>query len=138
MIAELLALIVSYSGIFVGKYLSKIAKEEVEDGRKNLAYLSWILRLSVIIIFLASNNISLSYKILALSLMILAEYIIKDNYSWLGILFGLNPDFLTSSLIFLYGFPKGSLMKGSYAKILKKTWIYLLLGLILLLLTNFP
>ena len=64
MITELLALLISYSGIFIGKYLSKAAKEEVEAGRKNLQILkislSVILNLVLVTLTASSRSLFLS------------------------------------------------------------------------------
>ena len=147
MITELLALIASYSGIFIGKYLSKAAKEEVEAGRKNLQILKISLSVIIFLLFLVMTPFSLLFKITLYALIIILVIIWRrfrektskpasDLYVF-GVLFGLNPTFLMSVLIFLYGFPSGSLIKGSYVKVLKKTWIYLLLGVVALIVRNY-
>ena len=147
MIIEVLALIVSYFGIFIGKYLSKAAKEEVEDGRKNLQILKISLSIVIFFLFLILAPFSLLSKIILYALIISLVIVWRrfrmktskpasDLYAF-GILFGLNPTFLMSVLIFIYGFPAGSLMKENYFKILKKTWIYLLLGVAALIVRNY-
>ena len=70
MIIEVLALIVSYFGIFIGKYLSKAAKEEVEDGRKNLQILKISLSIVIFFLFLILAPFSLLSKIILYALII--------------------------------------------------------------------
>jgi len=133
MLIEIIALIISYFGVFVGFELSKIAKEEVIAGKKNLASLEWALRLFILIMFFALTDFGLLSFVLIMVLIVIIESIFKDNYSWLGLLFGLNPDFLIGSLIFVYGLPRGSLMlEKSYLSILKKTIVFVIIGVIVL------
>lgn len=130
MLDIIIASIVSYLGVFVGKCLSDIAKEEVKDGSYNLFYLQ--ATISALIagwmfynIFPEKEIIVIIDAIVGLAALFFIFLIPKYNYAFLGMIFALYPGFITSSLIFLYGFPAGSLMyKDSYIKILKKTWLY--------------
>lgn len=137
MIIEILGLIISWLGVFVGFGLKKIAKEEIEPGKKNLSLLQAILFVLILIWFFYAVNVSILYKVVIAVILAVIIYLTKNNYAILGIMFGLNPDLVLSSLIFLYGFPTGSLMKENYVKIAKKTLIYLVLGIIALLIRNY-
>jgi hypothetical protein len=128
---ELFALILSYSGIFAGYFIGKAAKEEVAIGKKNLKILELVLRLIILIVFFVIVDFNIVIKISILVLIILVELILKNTYIWLGIIFGLNPVFLMSSLIFLHGFPKGSLMyKEKLLEVVKKTYLFLVFAII--------
>ncbi|MEK6886286.1 MAG: hypothetical protein AABW88_00475 [Nanoarchaeota archaeon] len=147
MIIEIIALLVSYSGVFIGKYLSNAAKEEVKDGKnyllvfkKSLAFLilsyffflmEWPIKM-----FPLENMFLLFYDLFTFFVILMVLMFLDYDYAIFGVLFGLNPAFLMAFLIFIYGFPTGSLMKDNYFKILEKTWIYVLLGLIFLIIGN--
>ncbi len=49
---ELIALLVSYFGVFMGFGLSKIAKPEVSAGKLNLTVLRYVLLIAVVFSFL--------------------------------------------------------------------------------------
>lgn len=148
MIQAILALIVSYLGLSVGKYLSKAAKEEIETGKDNLLIFQKLLAFLILILFFFTAELPIKmfpfeklwiffFDLMALLILLAVVIFIEYDYAVFGVLFGLNPTFLMSILIFLYGFPAGSLMKGNYVKIFKKTWIYLALGLIFLIIRNY-
>ena len=137
MINEILALIVSYLGVFVGVGLKQIAKKEVETGKKNLILIQFILFVLTIILFFYLIKTNIWYKLSAAIVLMIIIYITKNNYAVLGAIFGLEPSFLISMLIFLYGFPTGSLTKDNYIKTAKKTWIYLVLGVICLIIRKY-
>ncbi len=140
MFTEILALIVSYLGVFVGYGLSNIAKEEVKHGQDNLLKLQKLIGVLAAVWIFYSNFPFTNIIIPLVSVLSLISlfYIPKYNYATLGLLFGVNPDFVTSGLLFIYGFPTGSLMfRDDYFKIIKKTWLYLLLGVIGLLIRNY-
>ena len=143
MYTEVIALIVSYLGVFIGYGLSKIAKEEVKEGQDNLFYLQIMTSFLIVAwmfynIFPEKQPIVIIDAIITLLVLFFVFLIPKYNYALLGIIFGLNPGFVLGSLIFLYGFPTGSLMyKDNYKKILMKTWPYLVLGLVALLVRNY-
>lgn len=137
MITEILALIVSYLGIFCGIGLKKIAKNEVIAGKKNLMLLQLILFAIIIVLFFYFVQLSILYKVIAALVLMLLIYLTKNNYAVLGVIFGFEPSLLMSIFILLYGFPTGSLMKENYLQTLKKTWIYLLLGLVFLIIKTY-
>ena len=135
MFTELLALLVSYSGVFIGRLLKDIAKEEVRDGKKNLSLLQSILFILTLILFFYSVSGSALYRIGLAILFAVIIYLLKNNYAILGIMFGLLPNTVLSVLIFLYGFPTGSLMGGSHKDVFKKTTIYLVLAVVTYIVT---
>ncbi len=138
MLTELIVLLISYLGVFVGFGLSKIAKEEVVPGKKNLVIFSRVLFLIILFAAFYNSPLSLLYQRLIIIMTIAVLYYFKSYYGVLGILFSVNPNFIVSSLIFLYGFPEGSLMhKENISSITKKTIGFLIFGLIGLLLRNY-
>ena len=130
MFTEILALLVSFSGVFIGRLLKDIAKEEVKEGKSNIALLQSIIFIITLVWFFYSVPGSIIYKAGLAVLFIIIIYLLKNNYAILGIMFGLLPNFGLSSLIFLYGFPTGSLMNGSYKELSKKTAVYLVLAVV--------
>lgn len=131
MITELISLIVSYLGIFIGKLLSKIAKEEIIPGKKNLEVFQTMLFTLILVLFFNLIKMNLTSKIIIAIVLVVIELIFRNQNALVGLLLGLEPTFLMSATVFLYGFPTGSLMhKDNYAKIFKKTVIFLIFGLI--------
>jgi hypothetical protein len=138
MLIEVSALIISWLGVFVGHSLSRIAKEEVKYGEKNLKFLGAALSLAIYLIFFFSVDLPLIHYIVVALIVIFLDCILKEEYAAFGLMFGLMPDFLMSSIIFIHGFSTGSLMhKDNYKKIVKKTWLYLVLGLAALIARNY-
>jgi hypothetical protein len=134
MLIELISLIVSYLGVFAGYGLSKIAKEEVSAGERNLLILKRFILIAILIGFFFGTKISL-IAIIAFGIIILLGLYLRQDYAALGIVFGLHTDFVMSSLIFLYGFPKGSLLhKEIPLHIFYRTLSYIIFGFIVLLL----
>ena len=139
-----LALILIYSGIFVGIALSKIAKEELKPGKK---YFTWMKRILLILIFalpIILTNINLwtvRAAIIAAGFTI-GVHIKKIPidlelvyYPLFGILLALvsnNNNLLITlgALIFLYGLPTGSTLKKPTKKDLGKLTLYLIAALI--------
>lgn len=152
MLTELFLIIVSYLGVFIGYGLSKIAKEEVKYGIKNIKIVEFILRVALIISFVYFAPISSISKIVTLIIFILTTICIAprnfstsfskrdiyhDNYVPMAILLGVYPSFTLASLVFLYGFPVGSLMnKESYKSLLRKTCLFLVVGIIAVLIRS--
>ena len=124
MINYFLVSFLAYSGLFIGMSLAFIAKEEIKPGRKYFVFLKKIL-LSLIIVFLFALN-KLDYIIILLALAIVLVYFYKLRvnkgfkedfliYLIFGAIFYLsykntNLFVIESSLMFLYGFPTGTLL----------------------------
>lgn len=131
MFNEILAIIAAYLGVFIGLILAKISKEEVSAGKQNLINLEHLMRLLIIVVFFVILQTTIVNKfVIAVILFVIAMFV-KKNYYLFGLMLGMNPDFVMSSLILIYGFPFGSLLhKHNYSGILKKTWLFLLFALI--------
>jgi hypothetical protein len=114
----LLALVASFSGIFVGMFLGYIAKEELKPGKQ---YFLWmqniILILSGIFVLYSFHFNVVLFVITGLVITLGIINFSPDGimgYVFLAILVFLsigntNLFILTSSMVFLYGLPAGSL-----------------------------
>ena len=114
-----LALIVSFSGIFVGMLLGYIAKEELKPGKKYFIWMQNIILILAAIFVLYSFHLNIILSIIIGLLITLGIIYFKPKavigYILLAILIFIsigntNLFILTSSLTFLYGFPTGSLI----------------------------
>lgn len=129
MLIEVLALVISYCGIFVGYGLSKVAPEEVKASIKNLISVQNILFFIALAWFFFIVEFSILGKVIVAIILIALETFLQRRYALLGIMFGLSPDFITSSIVFLYGLPAGSLLyKKTVTDILKENNLYVLFG----------
>lgn len=134
MIIETISLIISYLGIFVGKLLSKIAKEEIIPGKKNLELFQTILFTLILVLFFNLVKMNMTAKIIIAAVLVAIELLFRNENALVGLMLGLEPTFLMCAAAFLYGFPTGSLMhRDNYVRIFRKTVIYLIFGLIGLL-----
>jgi len=113
-----------YSGLFIGLILAFIAKEEIKPGRKYFVFLKKMV-LSLVIVFLFVLH-KLDYIIVlpALAIVLVYFYKVRVNkgfnedfliYLILGAIFyssykNTNLFVIESSLMFLYGFPTGTLL----------------------------
>jgi hypothetical protein len=114
----LLALIGSFSGLFVGMGLGYIAKEELKYGKKYFLWMQNIVLILAAIFVLYSFHLHIILFILIGLLATLAVIYFRPciviGYLILAVLFCLsigntNLFILTSSMVFLYGLPTGSL-----------------------------
>ncbi len=138
-------LVITYLGLAAGIILSYIAKEEIMIGRKYLKLLQKILLSLVVLFVFYFLNINIILVIIISVVILLLLLFIKNihqqyMYALLGLFYwisskNINAFIIISSLIFLYGFPTGSLLikveKKSIAQILMTTFYYLVIGLIL-------
>jgi hypothetical protein len=122
----ILPFLFSLLGISAGYGLALINPEELDFGKKYFIFTKQVIYLSIftLISFSLFNSQSFSYLIIlilvTLSLLILIN---KTNYLWLELpsyslfiistflIFDVNLKLILLSLIFLYGFPLGSLIK---------------------------
>lgn len=139
MITELIALIIVYLGVFIGFKLSRIAREEIKPGKNYLITLQYILLFAALLWFFFSGSAAeLKYKIVIAVVLVAVHLLLKNDYIVLGLVFGFKPDFLMSALVFLYGFPAGSLLyKENYFGVLKKTIVFVVFAVIGFLLKNY-
>jgi len=110
MIDYILTLIISFAGIILGGVLALIAPEELRKGEKYLKILEWtILAFIVLSIFYFSKF----FLALAISLVLIVLKIFKKEYPALAFILLLsffeNFLFLAGSLVFIYGFPAGTI-----------------------------
>jgi len=128
--------LISFSGLLIGMVLAFTAKEELEPGKKYFILLQKLTLLLILIFLLNFFNINLYLRIIIYVLFIFLMTInIKSQiiYPALATVFFLsskNPElFITNSiLIFLYGFPAGSLFAK---KLIKKKKLFVLKNIFL-------
>lgn len=115
----LLVLIGSFSGLFIGMLLGYLAKEELKPGKKYFIWLQNIILILAAILVLYAFQLHIILFILIGLVITLALIYFKPKaiigYIILATLILLiiektNFFILISSLIFLYGFPAGSLI----------------------------
>ena len=114
-----LALIGAFSGLFIGMLLGYITKEELKPGKKYFIWMQNIILILAAIFVLYSFQLHIILSILIGLILTLALIYFKPKaiigYIILAILIlliieDINFFILTASLIFLYGFPTGSLI----------------------------
>jgi hypothetical protein len=116
--------LISFLGLLVGMILAFTAKEELEPGKKYFQLLQKLTLLLIVIFLLNFFNINIYLRIIIYILFIfLMTLNIKSQiiYPVLGVVFFLSLRdinlFTTNSiLIFLYGFPTGSLFAKKFIK----------------------
>jgi len=148
-----LTLIICFLGLFFGVILAFSAKEELKPGKKYFIFMQKIILLIILIILLNLFNINFYIKLAAYALLIfLMEVNLKNEmiYALLGTAFFISSSekslfFLIASLIFLYGFPAGSLfayknIKNSAFFVFRKSFLsyswFLLVAFLLRLLID--
>ena len=146
--------IITYLGLGCGIGLAYIAKEELNDGRKYFILSQNIILPLIIFSFLYFLKVNLIIDITVSIISFICLYYFNnlknDNfkknfyyiYLILGIIFFIsskNNNFfiVESSLIFLYGFPTGSLIidvkKKNFFEILLKTISFIFISMVLFL-----
>ena len=123
--------LISFLGLLVGIILAFTAKEELKPGKKYFMLMQKITLLMILIFLLNFFNINLYLRITIYVLFILLMAInIKSQiiYPVLGIVFFISSKnselfIINSILIFLYGFPTGSLFAKKIIK-KKKSFVF--------------
>ena len=114
----LLALAASFSGIFVGMFLGYITKEELKPGKQYFLWMQNIVLILSVIFVLYSFHFNVVLFVITGLVITLGIINFNPNgimgYVFLAILIFLsigntNLFILTSSMVFLYGLPTGSL-----------------------------
>lgn len=114
-----------FSGIYVGIALSRIAKEELKAGKYFLITLKNVLLVLIWLAFLIGASFSMLSLVAsgAFLLLILLRWKLRWNldsgiidYFFFSLITffisaGKNSFFIAAALIFVYGFPAGSLMR---------------------------
>jgi len=123
-VAYLLALFISFLGLFIGIILSNITLEELSYTTIYLKYLNILLL--PLIIFVATYSIFLTYSIIISLIVFLVLIVYRERYNsnnkiiycCLGALFYIAHTydvlFLTSVLIFVYGIFVGTIISYEY------------------------
>lgn len=130
-----LLLIISYSGLFIGLILPRVAFEELNDGRKYFLIMQLLLMIILIniLIYYYNTLIFVITGILMVALIFILKYVLKNrvyviDYLVLGVLFYYSSVdqtimLINSAGIFLYGFPTASLIILN-SNINKKTEVF--------------
>ena len=128
--------LISFSGLLIGMVLAFTAKEELKPGKKYFILMQKIILLLILIFLLNFFTINIYLRIIIYILFILLMIInIKSQiiYLALGVMFFLsskdiNLFIINSILIFLHGFPTGSLFTK---KLIKKKKSFVLKNIFL-------
>lgn len=121
-----LGIAVIIAGLALGMILARIAKEELKPGKKYLLLFQNILVSAVFVSAVFSFESTFIKIILAAVLVYLVVFNYKFNwlvaYASFGFIYfsslnNLNLVLLISALMFLYGFPTGSLIRAERMKI---------------------
>lgn len=138
-----LAAIIAFSGLFVGAYLARATKEEMPTASRYLPWMQKILVIAIVAFFLNILPVNLIIKVLIYALLIvsLLKTPLTNMYFLIGFIFFMlaNSDhlFTISTLVFLYGFPTGSLFiinkKLKRFEVIKevflKYWLFLVISI---------
>ena len=107
--------LISFLGLVFGILLSKIAREEIRPGMKYLDGFKRIILVGLIIVLLLNvdNLLFLFVGIVFgyLSSLYLGDYFYLGLVCGLSFLFSVEMFFVLAVLVFLYGLPRGSLIK---------------------------
>lgn len=111
-----IAAVIAFSGVIAGAVLALLTKEEMPTAKKYLPLLQKVLLISTVVVFLNYFKIGLIIKIVVYALLIFTVLRAKtlNFYPVLAVLFFLLGQssqslFLISLMVFLYGFPTGSM-----------------------------
>ena len=145
---QLLAPIISFLGFPIGLFLSFVSPEEMKPGKKYFKLLQNLLLVLILFFVFDYYLIPLAISILITVAVFLGVFYWQNKYKGI-ILYTLLAVFLyfssknyslfalESSLIFMYGFPAGSLIKcrkKDSIKIIAKHAIFIVIAILLLLL----
>ncbi len=111
-----LAAVIAFSGLIVGVFLARFTKEEMPTGSRYFPLLQKIIFMAIAVVLLSTFNIALPIKaaIYAIIVILLLRFYSTSFYPLLGVAFFLLGQqsatlFEAAVLVFLYGFPVGSL-----------------------------
>ena len=122
----LILLIVAFLGLFLGLLIGYMTKEELEPGRKYFNIFRHALFISILIVFFAKNPSTIFFIFIAALIIIFSFSKHRETlyYYALAVIFFISWRFngftLLAPLIFLYGFPIGSIYLSSHLKQKKK------------------
>ncbi len=111
-----LSALVAFSGVIVGVVLALLAKEEMPTGKKYFPVVQKALVIAIVALLLNHFEALLAVKLVAYLavVLVLSRRMAFDVYPLLAVAFfllgqGSRELFTISTLVFLYGFPTGSL-----------------------------
>lgn len=116
----LLLLLVVFSGLLIGLIIGWLAEEELKPGMPYLEWLGRLLLLAIVIIFFYYNTSFLFILLISLILIVFSFSRERETlyYSATAIILCLswmyNGFFIIAPLVFLYGFPLGSIHYYAY------------------------
>jgi len=124
-----LTALIAFSGIFAGRALAHFSQEEMAAGKKHFLLLHKIILAAIAVLLANAFGIGFVSRAVIYAVVIIALFLVKKTrseliYPSLGAMFFLGSKtgyFVeVSSLIFIYGFPAGSLIskKQGFAKML--------------------
>ncbi|HHE36355.1 MAG TPA: hypothetical protein ENL16_00900 [Candidatus Woesearchaeota archaeon] len=126
MLAYLIILVITFLGLFTGLLIGWLAKEELKPGRKYLSIFKHVLFIAILIIFFVKNW-SVLFVIFIAGLIIIYSFSKHWEtlyYYALAVIFFLswryNGFAFLGPLIFLYGFPIGSIYLLEHMKVQRK------------------
>ncbi|MFA4887011.1 MAG: hypothetical protein WC595_02255 [Candidatus Nanoarchaeia archaeon] len=122
MLVELISLL----GLIIGVIIARSAKEEFLSGKKYFMLFRAILLLALIGVVLSN------FSIIPFLVGLLVGCIVRKEYLYFGLL---NPSSAVSSLIFIYGFPYGTLKYDRKFSILLDIILFSI-GLLINFITN--
>jgi hypothetical protein len=131
--------LVSFLGLVLGIALAKISPEEMRPGKTIFKIFHHIALLSII-----ATLIYFSQNIFIIILGLIIGYFFRYDYIYLGLalatsfLVSNEAIFIIASLIFIYGFPKGTLLESSKKTKFKSLILTLILFLIPFLIIFLP
>ncbi len=138
---ELLIILISFLGLVIGSWLAFLTPEEFNSGKKYFISLKKTTLFILVIIFLLPT-FNIIYTVILFIIGVLTAKFFRKIYFYLGLAlalsFFISVEFslLTSSLIFIFGLPHGTLHAREYLKDKKKLIKLLIFQLILFLLPS--
>lgn len=133
MIIELL----SFLGLIFGFFLYKFTKEEFNTGRKYFILLNRIILFVIIIFLIYYSNLNLLLTVLLFIFGVVVSYFFGNIYLYLGLVVSSYSRDLFSILVFLFGFPYGTLNSRKGIKFVRNCLIFFIVGLSGFLLTSY-
>lgn len=127
LLTYLIILIIAFLGLYFGLIIGYMAEEELKPGRKYFVALKHLLFLVILALFFIKNPSIIFIIFLALLIIIFSFSKYRETlyYFTLAVVFFLSWHFngfaLIAPLIFLYGFPVGSIYLYNHLKDKKKS-----------------
>lgn len=126
LLTYLILLVLVFLGLFLGLLIGYVAKEELKPGKKYFDIFKHVLFIAILIVFFVKNWSVLFVMVIAALIIIFSFSRYRETlyYYALAVIFFLawrfNGFALLAPLIFLYGFPVGSIYLHNHLKQKKK------------------